>query len=124
MALEKIMTQIEENNIEFVRFEFGDMYGIARSKLVPSRHFREKVNGINMPLLHLTMDPQGNLVKGPLFADDTGYADGIWMSDLDTFRVIPWSPNTAEILVGPTFKGTPVSAFPRYIARKQLEKLH
>ncbi|XP_072040919.1 lengsin-like [Amphiura filiformis] len=123
MALENIMTQIEENQIDFIRFEFSDMYGIARSKIVPSRHFREKVNGINIPLVHLTMDPQCNLVKCSLFADDIGYADGIWMPDLDTFRVIPWSSNTAEILVEPTFKGKPVSAYPRYIARKQLEKL-
>ena len=124
MTLERIINQIEDDKIEFIRFEFGDIYGIARSKIVPSRHFREKASGINIPLAHLAMDPACNLVNCTPFTDDIGYADGVWLPDLDTFRIVPWCPNTAEVLVEPTFKGKPVSAFPRFIARKQLEKLH
>ena len=121
--MERVLNEIDKHGIEFVRFEFGDMHGIARSKIVPARHFKEKARGINIPLAHLAMDPQCKIQPGTPFTEDIGYADGVWVSDFATFRVIPWSKNTAEILIEPTYNQQPVAAYPRYIARKQIETL-
>ena len=123
MALKTVLKQIEELDIHFVRFEFSDMYGIARSRIVSARHFREKAKGLHMPSVHFAMDPQGTIAEQAPYGESTGFGDCVWFPDLESFRVIPWCNHTAEVLIEPTLNHKPLMCFPRYIARKQLEKL-
>lgn len=122
--MEVVQREIRKKLTEFIRLEFGDIYGVARSKIVPARHFKQKAeSGICLPLADLLRDPQGTLVYGNKFTDGIGFADGLWFPDLSTFRTLPWNTKTATIMIEPTYKGEPVSVFPRYIAKKQLEEL-
>ena len=123
MALKTVLKQIEELDIHYIRFEFSDLYGIARSRVISARHFREKCKGLNLGLDHFAMDPRGNLADQAPYTESSGYPDGVWFPDLESFRVIPWCRHTAEILIEPTLNHKPLMCFPRYIARKQLEKL-
>ncbi|XP_072040920.1 lengsin-like [Amphiura filiformis] len=122
--MEVVLREISKRMTQFVRFEFGDIYGVARSKIVPARHFREKaVEGIYLPLADLLRDPQGTLVYGNKFTDAIGFADGLWFPDFNTFRALPWDTKTATIVIEPTYKGEPVTVYPRYIAKQQFARL-
>ncbi|XP_071950202.1 lengsin-like [Antedon mediterranea] len=125
--MEEILNQLEKENVEVVRFENSDMFGISRSKLIPARHFRSKAEkGVGFRLGYLGMDSLANIVEGSGYNNDgkyRHYPDAILFPDLDTFRVIPWWDNTARILAEPTFEGKEVTAHPRTLARKQIEEL-
>lgn len=124
MSLSKVLEEIEEKGITAVRFEQTDLHGIARSKLIPARHFKEKATGgVNYYLGHLGMGVQANVIPGTGYAEEVGFADAVHFPDYSTFTVLPWAENTARILIEPTYKGEYVSAHPRVLARKQLEKL-
>ena len=72
--LQGIQEVMEDAGIEFVRFEYGDLCGISRSKVVPSRHVQEKMSrGVNIPLCYLAVEPAGDLAPG------TGYG-ATWCS--------------------------------------------
>lgn len=123
-SLDDIRKEIDEKDVEFVRFEFGDLHGIARSKIIPARHFREKsCKGINIPIAHLGMDCRGSPVAEAKYISQGDYCDAVWTPDLSTFRVLPWCDNTARVILEPTLKGKPVDMFPRTLARKQVDRL-
>ncbi|XP_071950204.1 lengsin-like [Antedon mediterranea] len=122
--MEDILKEIEDKQIEIVRFEQTDMFGISRSKMIAARHFKSKAEkGLNFYLGHLGMDSLANVVKGSGYNEEKGYPDAVMFPGLDTFRVIPWWDNTARVLTEPTFEGKEVTAHPRTLARKQVEEL-
>ena len=64
-TLEDVLKSIEENNVEFVRFEQTSIYGVSLHRLVPARHFKTKAEGgINFPLIFLVVDPKAVVVPG------------------------------------------------------------
>ncbi|XP_072014954.1 lengsin-like [Amphiura filiformis] len=127
MSIESVTSIIEEEEIEFVRFEFSDFYGISRCKIIPARHFIDKAsNGILIPFCHLSSSIDGAELHldTPYGNGDVGIGDGVWFPEFNTFRILPWYRKTASILLEPKYyKGEPVSCYPRYIARQQLERL-
>ncbi|XP_072171094.1 lengsin-like [Diadema setosum] len=121
---EEVLQEIKEQDILAVRFEQTDMNGIARSKTIPSCHFREKATGgLNFYLGHVALGVQAELIEGAGYNEETGYADAVMFPDYDTFQVLPWVKRTGRILTEPTYKGKFVGAHPRVVARKQLEQL-
>ncbi|XP_072014955.1 lengsin-like [Amphiura filiformis] len=127
MSIESVTSIIEKEEIEFVRFEFSDFYGISRCKIIPARHFIDKAsNGILIPFCHLSSSIDGAELHldTPYGNGEVGIGDGIWFPEFNTFRILPWYRKTASILLEPKYyKGEPVSCYPRYIARQQLERL-
>lgn len=124
MDVQKIVSSFEADDIAFVRFEQTDLYGIARSKTIPARHFKEKaVKGLHFKG-HLGYDPQTNLIGNSAYSAGVGKFDAVCFPDFDTYRVLPWSKRTARILIEPTYKGKLVEAQPRVVARRQLDKLN
>ncbi|XP_072020227.1 lengsin-like [Amphiura filiformis] len=122
--LEQIMSKIHADDVKFIRFEQTDIYGVARSKTVPVKHFTKKaIYGINFALTTLGYDPQGQCTPGTGFLFESGSTDALMFPDLDTFITIPWCKNTGRILLEPTYKGKPVAAHPRTVARLQLDRL-
>ncbi|XP_063955504.1 lengsin-like [Lytechinus pictus] len=125
MNLDKILAIIKEANLLAIRFEQTDTNGIARSKLVLAKHFKEKVTkGLNFSLTHLSVDIQMNeLVSDTGYAEEIGYGDAVMFPIFETFQVLPWLERTGRILIEPTWKGSEVGGHPRVVARRQLEKL-
>ncbi|XP_041463573.1 lengsin-like [Lytechinus variegatus] len=124
MSLNQVLEEIEEKGITGVRFEQTDLNGVARSKLIPSRHFKDKATGgVNFYLGHIGMDVQAGVIPGTGFAEEVGYCDAVMFPDYSSFKELPWAEKTARILVEPTYKGEYVAAHPRVAARRQLEKL-
>lgn len=126
MDIQQVLKKIEEESIEFVRFEQGDTYGVARTKIVPSEHFEEKATGgLLFYLGHLGFDPQANIADNSGCNEELGYPDALTFPALDTFTVLPYCENTARVIVEPTFKdtGKAVEACPRTVARRQVDRL-
>lgn len=123
--LDHIKQQISRENVGFVRFEATDLHGVSRSKMIPARYFNEKaVYGVPMPrsYLELTLSPKDNEVDHPSAANFS--SDILLVPDLSTFRVLPWSEQTARIICDPcTITGVPLRTSPRLIAKVMLGQL-
>ncbi|XP_072177884.1 lengsin-like [Diadema setosum] len=120
-SLETVQALIVQNSIAAIRFEVVDIHGISHCRLVASRHFRDKaVDGASFCLRALVCDPKGDTFQGSGFLEDD---DCITYPVFETFQVLVWCQSTARILVEPTIDGNLMPQFPRYVARKQLERL-
>lgn len=115
---------IKKNNIKFIRLEQTDMHGIARSKTILSKDFRERVQGgLNFPP-HLSTDPASSDVRGAGYLEEMDYGDFITYPDLETFQVLPWCEDTARLIIEPVQEnGLPVLAHPRWVAKRQIHRL-
>ncbi|XP_010003412.1 PREDICTED: lengsin [Chaetura pelagica] len=123
--IEFIKQQMARDNIQFVRFESIDLHGVSRSKNIPSRFFHEKaINGVAMPrsYLELTLNPKDNELD---YINATNFnCDIILNPDLSTFRILPWTEQTARVICDAfTILGYPLMTSPRHIAKKQLSQL-
>ncbi|KAH1173591.1 hypothetical protein KIL84_017430 [Mauremys mutica] len=123
--IEHIKQQMARENIQFVRFEATDLHGVSRSKSIPSRFFHEKaIYGVSMPrgYLELTLNPKDSEVD---HISATNFNCDILLSpDLSTFRVLPWTEQTARVICDSfTILGTPLLTSPRHIAKQQLSQL-
>ncbi|XP_009697720.1 PREDICTED: lengsin [Cariama cristata] len=123
--IEFIKQQMARDNIQFVRFESIDLHGVSRSKNIPSRFFHEKaIHGVAMPrsYLELTLNPKDNELD---YLNATNFnCDIILNPDLSTFRLLPWTEQTARVICDSfTVLGNPLMTSPRHIAKKQLSQL-
>lgn len=124
MDLSHVMNVIEQNGIEFIRFEVADINGISRGKLVGLDNFERAVEkGLAMVSDILTWDAQADVAWiGTGYAEDITFADLVFRPDLSTFRVVPWSDKTARVLGDLYFyDGRPAMGQPRHIFRHVLE---
>ncbi|NXJ81658.1 LGSN protein, partial [Trogon melanurus] len=123
--IEFIKQQMARDSVQFVRFESIDLHGVSRSKNVPSRFFHEKaIHGVAMPrsYLELTLNPKDNELD---YINATNFnCDIILNPDLSTFRILPWTEQTARVICDSfTVLGNPLMTSPRHIAKKQLSQL-
>ncbi|XP_053135336.1 lengsin [Hemicordylus capensis] len=123
--IECIKEQMSRDNVHFVRFEATDLHGVSRSKSIPSRFFRANaIHGVSMPrgYLELTLNPKDNEINQ--ISASNFNCDIILSPDLSTFRVLPWTEQTARVICDSfTVTGNPLLTSPRHIAKRQLSQL-
>jgi glutamine synthetase len=122
--IESIKKTIQDNDIRFIRFEQGDLHGVSRSKTVPVGSFMDYVeNGLNFYGGLLGLDIQSMVPSGTGYAEEVAFADHCTVPDLETFKVLPWVPNTANITVDPYwYDGTPAMASPRLLLKQMIDE--
>ena len=122
-TLDSIKKTIRDHDIQFVRFEQADLYGVSRSKTVPVGCFMDYIeNGLNFYGGLLGLDIQSMVPTGTGYAEEVAYADHCTVPDLSTFTVLPWVPNTANITVDPYwYDGSPAMASPRLLLKKIID---
>ncbi|XP_068009837.1 lengsin isoform X2 [Melanerpes formicivorus] len=123
--IEFIKQQMARDGVQFVRFESIDLHGVSRSKNIPSRFFHEKaIHGVSMPrsYLELTLNPKDNELD---YLNATNFnCDIILQPDLSTFRLLPWTEQTARVICDSfTVLGAPLGTSPRHLAKRQLGQL-
>ncbi len=116
---EAVLRQIASANIQTVKVEFPDFFGVARAKAVPARHFPKVLeHGVQFAFPTFALDLAGNPASGTGTAEEIGYADMTAVPDLSTFTILPWEPNTAAVICDLYYKDEPIALAPRNILKR------
>ncbi|XP_046581138.1 lengsin-like [Haliotis rubra] len=118
----------EVSKYDYVRFSLCDLNSISRGQVIPNRFAAKYIkDGLDIFEGILAQGPKTDYV---LITHEKNYNFGNMrmLPDPDTLRPIPWAPmgiKVAEILCESRWKkdNSPQLACPRYIARKQLQRL-
>jgi glutamine synthetase len=118
---------VAAGEVDTVIVAFCDMQGRLTGKRVSARLFVEEVaaHGAECCNYLLAVDVDMNTVDGYAMSSwDTGYGDMVMTPDFSTLRIIPWLPGTAMVMADLSWDdGSPVSAAPRSILNRQIERL-
>jgi len=123
---------ISQNTLELVRFAFPDQHGVLRGKtLVAAEASRALRSGVTMTSTLLAKDTSHRNVF-PVFEAGAGMGipemggagNFVMVADPETFRVLPWAPNTGWLLCDCYFSnGKAVPIATRHLYRQALARL-
>jgi glutamine synthetase len=123
---------IKTNKLELVRFSFADQHGVLRGKTIVAADAPALMqSGVTMTTTLLAKDTAHKTVY-PVFTAGGGFAmeemqgggDFVMVADPETFRILPWAPNTGWLLCDiyfPNGKRVPFST--RQVLRDALARL-
>ncbi|MGN0374242.1 MAG: type I glutamate--ammonia ligase [Butyrivibrio sp.] len=110
---EDILRMVEENEIDFIRLQFTDIFGILKNIAIPKSQLEKALNN--------QMMFDGSSIDGFARIEES---DMYLRPDLDSFVVFPWSKEsgTGRVarLICDVYRtdGTPFEGDPRYILKK------
>ena len=109
MTKEEVLRILEEEDVEFIRLQFTDMFGNLKNIAITSRELPRALEG-------------AFLVDWPFEAGAPGGRNIRLCPDLDTFLLLPWRPQQGKVgrlLCDVSYPdGTPHPCSPRYLLRK------
>lgn len=112
---EAILQMAEEEDVEFIRLQFTDMFGCLKNIAIPYSKLEKAMD--NKCVIDVSS------IEG--FVRDEEY-DMYLYPDLSTFSILPWRPQQGKVarFVCDIYNedGTPYIESPRYILKKALEK--
>ncbi|MFE5833872.1 glutamine synthetase family protein [Streptomyces sp. NPDC056488] len=127
LRVEELHALVASGEIDTVVLAFPDMQGRLQGKRFAARFFLDDVLGHGTEGCNylLAVDTEMNTVDGyEMSSWDRGYGDFAMHPDLTTLRRLPWNEATAMVTADLAWAdGTPVTAAPRQILRRQLERL-
>jgi len=119
MDLKEIKERIAEANIDTIRIDYSDMYGINRGKIVPAKRLEEVMEeGINCAKPTFSLDLSYNIPPGTGTAEEVNYEDMTIIPDPETFTIIPYQTNTARFIGDIYVDGKPFLYSPRWLLKK------
>ena len=108
---EEILQMAEEEDVEFIRLQFTDMFGTLKNIAITARELPRALDN-------------RCIVDGSFIAGIAGESepDMYLRPDLDTFAILPWRPQQGKVarLLCDIYcpDGTPHERSPRYILKK------
>ncbi len=112
---EDIIRLVEEENIQFIRMQFTDIFGQLKNVAITASQIRRAVNN------EIMMD--GSSIEGFVRIEES---DQYLWPDLDTFTVLPWRPQYGKVarLICEVHNpdGTPFVGDPRNVLKRVLER--
>ena len=116
MTKEEILKEIDKEGIKFIRLQFVDIMGIPKNVEIP---VSEIENALDNGVLF-----DGSSIEGFVRIDES---DMLLVPDTNTFSVLPWttagSPVARIICDVKKPDGTPFLGDPRYILKREMEKV-
>lgn len=110
-----IMRRMEEEDIEFIRLQFTDMFGSLKNVAITSSQLEKALDNKCMF--------DGSSIEGFVRIEES---DMYLYPDLDTFDTFPWRPQQGKVarLICDVYKadGTPFEGDPRYVLRRVLQE--
>ena len=110
-----IMRRIEEEDIEFIRLQFTDMFGALKNVAITSSQLGKALDNKCMF--------DGSSIEGFVRIEES---DMYLYPDLDTFETFPWRQQQGKVarLICDVYKadGTPFEGDPRYVLRRVLKE--
>jgi glutamine synthetase len=127
LTLEQLRVEVGEGKIDTIVLAFTDMQGRLQGKRLAAEYFVEEVaehaaEGCNYLL---AVDVEMNTVDGYAMSSwETGYGDFVLRPDFATLRELPWHEGSALVIADLTWlDGAPVTASPRQILDRQVQRL-
>lgn len=112
---EDIIRLAEEEDVEFVRLQFPDIFGVLKNMAITVSQLERALNN-ECTFDGVSMIRYGELAKTDLFL----------RPDLDTFEIFPWRPQQGKVarLICDVFNadGTPYEADTRMVLKQVMEK--
>jgi len=112
---EDILNIVEEEDVQFIRLQFTDMFGTLKNLAITSTQLEKALNNKCMF--------NGSSIEGFVKIEET---DMYLYPELDSFVILPWRPQQGKVarLLCDIVRidGTPFEASPRYILKKVLEQ--
>jgi len=112
---EDIIKIVKEENVEFIRMQFTDIFGMMKNVAITSSQLEKALNN------QIMID--GSSIEGFTRIHES---DQYLRPDLDTFTILPWRPQVGKVarficdVYNPN--GTPFIGDPRYILKKTLAR--
>lgn len=111
----EILQLVEEEDVEFIRLQFTDMFGVIKNIAVTSRELPR--------VLDNRCRVDWTLITGECMENE---AEMFLYPDLDTFAILPWRPQQGKVarFLCDLYcaDGTPYKNSSRYILKQNLEK--
>ena len=112
---EDIMRMVEEEDVEFIRLQFTDIFGMLKNVAITASQLEKALDNRCMF--------DGSAIEGFGRIDES---DMYLYPDLDTFEVFPWRPQQGKVarficdVYNPD--GTPFSGDPRYVLKRAVKR--
>lgn len=112
---EDIMRMVEEEDVEFIRLQFTDIFGMLKNVAITASQLEKALDNRCMF--------DGSAIEGFVRIDEL---DMYLYPDLDTFEVFPWRPQQGKVarficdVYNPD--GTPFSGDPRYVLKRAVKR--
>jgi glutamine synthetase len=127
LTLDELRGEVAAGRIDTVLLAIVDMQGRLQGKRLAATHFLDEVVQHNAEGCNylLAVDVDMNTVGGYAMSSwSLGYGDFVFRPDMATLRRIPWHESTALVMCDLEWEdGSPVTASPRHILRRQLERV-
>ncbi|MGV9315528.1 glutamine synthetase family protein [Streptomyces sp. NPDC003691] len=127
LALAELRSLVAGGDIDTVVLAFPDMQGRLQGKRFAAPFFLDEVLGQGTEGCNylLAVDTEMNTVDGYAMSSwEQGYGDFAMHPDTATLRRVPWNAGTALLVADLAWHdGGPVTAAPRQILRRQLDRL-
>jgi len=116
LTREKIMQQIEDENVRFIRLQFTDMLGTIKNVEIPLGQLDKALDN--------KMMFDGSSIEGFVRIEES---DMYLHPDLDSFVVFPWTSDKGKVarFICDIYNtdGTPFQGCPRYNLKRNLHKM-
>lgn len=111
----EIMELVEEEDVEFIRLQFTDMFGMFKNVAITSSQLEKALDNKCMF--------DGSSIDGFVRIEES---DMYLYPDLDTLEIFPWRPQQGKVarLICDIYRpdGTPFEGDPRYILKRVLQE--
>lgn len=112
---EDIIRIVEEEDVEFIRLQFTDIFGVLKNVAITSSQLIKALDN------KCTFD--GSALEGVVRIEES---DMYLHPDLDTFAIFPWRPQQGRVarFICDVYRmdGTPFEGDPRYILKKVIKE--
>lgn len=123
MELKEIQERIKADNIDTLRIEYPDLYGVCRNKMAPVKHL-EKIaeEGLNFAQAIYGINLANDVAPETGCGYEIEWKDMTIVPDLSTYAVVPHLKGTARLIGNAFREGEPIPVDPRYVLQKVLKK--
>ncbi|MCD8220979.1 MAG: type I glutamate--ammonia ligase [Clostridiales bacterium] len=112
---EDIIRLVEEEDVEFIRLQFTDIFGMLKNMAITSSQLERALDNRYMF--------DGSSIEGFVRIEES---DMYLYPDLDTFEIFPWRPQQGKVarMMCDVYRidGTPFEGDPRYVLKRTLKE--
>ena len=112
---EDIIRMVEDEDVEFIRLQFTDIFGILKNVAITASQLDKALNNDCMF--------DGSAIEGFVRIDES---DMYLHPDLDSFEIFPWRPQQGKVarLICDVYNpdGTPFIGDPRYVLKRAVKR--